>query len=163
MGSDPALSDALQFETFATFSPKFLTPDSAAATESGASGWCSPEMRRAQGEWLLAEQAPRAAVVAESLFREALELSRGQGAVSWELRAASSLARLCKADGRTRFAQDLMTETLNKCEQHSRTADLTDARDLLARLSSDAIAKTARHRQVRRRAPNRFEASRRSR
>jgi predicted ATPase/DNA-binding winged helix-turn-helix (wHTH) protein len=160
----PLLSDALQFETFATFSPMFLTPEAAAPTESGASGWCSPEIRRVQGEWLLAQQAPQAAAAAEDLFRQALEISRRQGSVSWELRAAISLGRLWKADGRTRVAQDLIAEVLSKCEQQRRTADLTDATVLLAALESDKIAsKSERNHPARRRASNRTRASRHGR
>jgi predicted ATPase/DNA-binding winged helix-turn-helix (wHTH) protein len=159
----PILSDPLQFETFATFSAKFLTAEAAALADSGVSGWCGPEIRRAQGDWLLAQQAPQAAAAAEALFREALEMSRRQGAVSWELRAAISLARLWKADGRTRAAQDLIAEVLNKCEQHS-TADLSDAAILLAGLDSGkSAAETARNRPLRRRVSIRSSASRRRR
>jgi predicted ATPase/DNA-binding winged helix-turn-helix (wHTH) protein len=155
----PRLSDDLQFETFATFSPRFLTPEGAAPTETGGSGWCSPEIRRVQGEWLLREQAPHAASAAEDLFRDALELSRRQGAVSWELRAAMSLARLCKTDGRARLAQDLMAEVLNKFDQQRANADVNDALTLLASLDSDK-SRSGRSRSVGRRASNLSRASR---
>ena len=157
----PQLSDDLQFETFATFSPTFLTPEGAAPTETGGSGWCSPEIRRVQGEWLLSEKAPHAASAAEDLFREALELSRRQGAVSWELRAAMSLARLCKTDGRSRIAQDLMAEVLNKFDQQHGNADVNDALALLASLDSDkSPSRSGRGRSVGRRASHLSRASR---
>lgn len=157
----PKLSDPLQFETFATFSATFLTSEAATATDTGASGWCSAEIRRVQGEWLLARQAPNAAEAAADLFHVALEISRRQGAVSWELRAAMSLARLWKADGRTRAAQQLVAEVLNKCEQQRCTADLTDATHLLASLATDRIShKTTGKRSMRRRVAHDTKASR---
>ena len=157
----PALSDPLQFETFATFSPKFFNPQAAAPSESGSSGWCTPEIRRVQGEWLLAERAPQAAAGAEDLFRESVELSQRQGAVSWELRAAMSLACLWKGDGRTRIAQELLAGVLSKCEQQRPTADLTAATNVLRSLDSEKTASTsARRHLVRRRSSNRAAVSR---
>jgi predicted ATPase/DNA-binding winged helix-turn-helix (wHTH) protein len=159
--SVPTVSDSLQCETFATFSLKLLSPQAAAPTDEGRSAWASPEIRRVQGEWLLAQQAPQAAANAEDLFREALELSQRQGAVSWELRAATSLARLWKADGRTRIAQETLAGVLNKCEQQRRTSDLTDATLLLASLDRDKAASTsARRLPGRRRVSNRATVSR---
>jgi hypothetical protein len=160
----PVLTDALQFETFATFSSIFLTPEAAAPTDAGTSGWCSAEIRRSQGIGLLAQQAPQAAIGAEELFREALEIARRQGAVSWELRAATSLARLWHDEGRTRAAADLLGEVLAKCEPQRPTADLAEATTLLFSLDSGATATTAtRHRAVRRRAATRKPVMRRLR
>jgi predicted ATPase len=45
---------------------------------------------------------------AEALFREAIETARGQQAKSWELRAATSLARLWQRQGKRREARELL-------------------------------------------------------
>ena len=54
------------------------------------------ELARVKGELLLLQGAPGAAGAAEDHFRQALNEARRQAALSWELRAATSLARwLC--------------------------------------------------------------------
>jgi predicted ATPase len=53
------------------------------------------ELMRVKGELLLLQGAPEAAA-AEHYFRQALDWARRQGALSWELRAATSLARLLR-------------------------------------------------------------------
>jgi hypothetical protein len=52
------------------------------------------ELLRIKGALVLLEGAPDAAGAAEGHFRRALECTHRQGALSWELRAATSLARL---------------------------------------------------------------------
>jgi hypothetical protein len=51
---------------------------------------------RIRGELLLLQGAPRAAAAAEDHYRQALGWARRQGAMSWELRAAISPARLLR-------------------------------------------------------------------
>jgi len=158
----PTLTDSLQIETFATFSSQFLTPEAASRAANGVSGWCSAEIRRMQGEWLLAERAPGATSEAEALFREAIDIAQCQQAVSWELRAVISLGRLLKAEGRTAAARELVTEILSHCEQERRTADLTDASSLLISLHSGKLtARVVHHRPSRGRPVERSRLPRR--
>src|SRR6202040_4428712 len=63
--------------------------------------WTMAELVRAKGELLLLHGAPGAAAVAEDHFRQALDWARRQEALSWELRAATSLARLLRNQGRS--------------------------------------------------------------
>src|SRR5438309_10506810 len=58
------------------------------------------EFLRIKGEILLRADAANAATAAEDLFRQAIELGRRQDAFSWELRSATSLARLYHRQGR---------------------------------------------------------------
>src|SRR6266403_920218 len=58
------------------------------------------ELMRVKGELLLLQGAPAAAAAAEDHFRQALDWARRQGALSWKLRAATSLARLLQNQGR---------------------------------------------------------------
>jgi hypothetical protein len=53
----------------------------------------SPELLRIKGGLLLADGRPDAAVSAEEQFLQALDWARRQDVLSWELRAATSLAR----------------------------------------------------------------------
>jgi predicted ATPase len=57
---------------------------------------------------LLRSGASGAAAAAETLFRRSLETARRQDALSWELRAATSLARLWRDQQRIREAHDLL-------------------------------------------------------
>jgi predicted ATPase len=69
--------------------------------------WCLAELLRVKGELLLIQRLQNAAGTAEDLFLEALGWARRQGALSWELRAATSLARLWRGEGRTGDAREL--------------------------------------------------------
>jgi predicted ATPase len=79
------------------------TPKGLAAIEEAISRserteerWAMAELVRVKGELLLLQGAPGAAAAAEHHFRQALDWARRQGALSWELRAATSLARLLR-------------------------------------------------------------------
>ena len=63
---------------------------------------------RMKGDLMLQQATPPLAIEAEDCFRTANEIAREQGALSWELRIALSLARLRMAQGR----QDEVTATL---------------------------------------------------
>ena len=56
------------------------------------------ELHRLKGELLLA-RSPSDQAEAETSFREAIDVARRQSAKSWELRAATSLARLWQKQG----------------------------------------------------------------
>jgi predicted ATPase len=75
--------------------------------ESCESLWCLPEVLRAKGEiLLLPNEADRTA--AEDHFRRSLDLARRQGALSWELRTAISIARLQRDQSSVEEARDLL-------------------------------------------------------
>jgi len=70
--------------------------------------WLAAELHRHKGELLLRLGQPDAA---EELYRKALGIAEGQGAKLWELRAAASLARLHRDQGRHAEARDLRSLT----------------------------------------------------
>ncbi len=70
---------------------------------------------------------------AEALFREAIEIARGQQAKSWELRAATSLARPWQRYKR-REARELLAPVYVWFTEGFDTHDLIDAKALLAEL-----------------------------
>ena len=57
-------------------------------------GWLAPELLRIKGELLLLQGTAGTTEAVEDVFRQALDGAREYGALSWELRAATSLARL---------------------------------------------------------------------
>jgi predicted ATPase len=93
-----------------------------------------PELHRLEGELRLClDQADRQR--AETSFRQALETARQQQAKSWELRAATSLARLWSEQSRRSEARDLLAPIYGWFTEGFDTADLKDAKALL-----DALA-----------------------
>ena len=72
---------------------------------------------------------------AEACFRKALEIAQKQQAKSWELRAATSLARLWQGQGKTTEACDLLTPVYNWFTEGFDTRDLKDAKALLEGLT----------------------------
>jgi predicted ATPase len=72
---------------------------------------------------------------AASSFEAALERARSQQAMSWELRASTSLARLWGEQGRRAEAQDLLARVYGWFTEGFDTADLKEARALLDELA----------------------------
>ncbi|MBV8320503.1 MAG: transcriptional regulator, partial [Hyphomicrobiales bacterium] len=93
--------------------------------------WMIVELLRMKGEHVRLQDAPGASAVAEDLFRQALEGARRHDALSWELRAATSLARLLQAQGRSADALALLQPVYNRFTEGFGTADLRAAKALL--------------------------------
>jgi predicted ATPase len=94
------------------------------------------EIYRLKGELLLHLSSTNAAA-AETCFQQALEISRHQQARSWELRAATSLARLWQQQGKRQDAYALLVPVYNWFTEGFDTADLQEARALLEALADD--------------------------
>ena len=73
---------------------------------------------------------------ADRAFRTAIDVARGQGAKSWELRATTSLARLLAKQGKREEARSRLAEIYNWFTEGFDTADLKDAKALLDKLKS---------------------------
>ncbi|MEE9145800.1 MAG: hypothetical protein V3U27_00180, partial [Candidatus Tectomicrobia bacterium] len=72
--------------------------------------------------------------VAEACFHQALAVARAQQAKSWELRAATSLARLWQSQDKRQEARDLLAPVYEWFTEGFDTADLQEAKRLLDRL-----------------------------
>ena len=72
---------------------------------------------------------------AESHFTAALAIARRQQAKSWELRAATSYARLMRDQGRVREAHDLLAPVYGWFTEGFGTKDLQEAEALLEELA----------------------------
>ena len=93
--------------------------------------WPIAELLRAKGELLLMQDGPSAVAMAEEQFRQALGWARRQEALSWELRAATSLARLLGDNGRSADAKLILRPVYDRFTEGFGTADLKTARVLL--------------------------------
>jgi len=106
-----------------------------ARSERTEERWAMAELVRVKGELLLLQGAPGAAAAAEDHFRQALDWARRQEALSWELRAATSLARLLRNQGRLPDAVACLQTVYDRFTEGFGTADLIAARQLLDELS----------------------------
>jgi hypothetical protein len=93
--------------------------------------WCIAELLRMKAEMLLNMDAPGSQSYAEELLQQSLEWARSQGALSWELRAASSLARLRLRQGKAREGHACLEPVYARFTEGFDTADLVAARQLL--------------------------------
>ena len=100
---------------------------------SGEKGW-GAEIHRLRGE-LTARLAHPDRAKAEVSFRTALTIAREQGTRGYELRAATSLARLWREQGRRGEARDLLAPVYGWFTEGFDTADLKDAKALLDELT----------------------------
>ena len=111
-----------------------LVAEALGAFEKGGRGDMVTEAYRLQGELLLRHAVPEVAQ-AEACFQQALTVARRQQAKSWELRAAMSLSRLWQCQGKRAEAYDLLAPISGWFTEGFDTADLQEAKDLLAELS----------------------------
>jgi predicted ATPase/DNA-binding winged helix-turn-helix (wHTH) protein len=93
--------------------------------------WCLAELLRIKGELLLQQAGDQSVAAAEDCFAKALDMAREQGTLSWELRAASSLARLRSDQGRHAEARQSLAAIYEKFAEGFATADLQAARAVL--------------------------------
>jgi predicted ATPase len=96
--------------------------------------WWEAEIVRLRGELLLMRN-PSGLAEAQSSFERSIEMARGQGAKSLELRATTSLARLLANQGRRDEARTMLTEIYNWFTEGLDTADLREAEALLGELT----------------------------
>jgi predicted ATPase len=94
--------------------------------------WFVAELTRRKGQLLLRQGHPE---TAEELYRKALVIAEEQEAKMWELRAAVSLARLRRDQGRCAEARDLLAPVYGWFTEGFDTPDLKEAKALLDQLS----------------------------
>jgi predicted ATPase/class 3 adenylate cyclase len=92
-----------------------------------------PEVHRTAGEIALISPEPDS-TKAEAYFERALTVARRQQTKSWELRAAMSMARLWRDQGKRQQAHDLLAPVYGWFTEGFNTIDLKDAKALLERL-----------------------------
>ena len=105
------------------------------AVETTKEKWCEAEIHRTAGEIALMSPEPDAAK-AEAYFERALVGCPGQQAKSWELRAAMSLARLWRDQGKRDEARDLLAPVYGWFTEGFDTLDLKEAKALLDELAA---------------------------
>ena len=110
------------------------TPGSGNSLQFGTGG-NAVFQRFTAGEIALKSPEPDAAK-AEAYFKRALAIAREQQAKSWELRAATSMARLWREQAKRDEARDLLASVYGWFTEGFDTLDLKEAKALLAELAS---------------------------
>jgi len=100
------------------------------AVETTKERWCEAEINRIKGE--IALKLPQlGSSQAGAYFERALTVARTQQAKSWELRAAMSMARLWRDQGKRNEARDLLAPVYGWFTEGFDTLDLKEAKILL--------------------------------
>jgi predicted ATPase len=109
-----------------------LLDDALQIVERTGERWFAAELNRHKGQLLLRQGHSEAA---EELYRKAFSIAEEQGAKLWELRAAASLARLRRDQGRRPEARNLLAPIYSWFTEGFDTPDLKEAKALLGELS----------------------------
>jgi adenylate cyclase len=112
---------------------KLLAEAKTIADKTGESFY-EAELYRLKGELLL-QQSPDNATEAETCFQQAISTAQSQSAKSWELRAATSLARLWQQQDKRQDAYDILASVYSWFTEGFDTANLIEAKALLDELS----------------------------
>jgi predicted ATPase len=103
--------------------------------ETTKESWFEAEVYRIAGEIALKSLVPDPEK-AEAYFDRALAVARQQQAKSWELRAAMSLARLWRDQGKRDEARELLAPVYGWFTEGFDTRDLKEAKALIEELSA---------------------------
>jgi predicted ATPase len=123
------------------FTEALATIDQALASANrGGECWFVAELLRIKGEVLLRRAGDQSLLAAERSFCEALDVAREQGALSWELRTALSVARLRVGQDRPDDARQLLVPVYNRFTEGFETPDLRSASAMLQLLPSHPAA-----------------------
>jgi predicted ATPase len=109
--------------------------DATTAIETTKERWCEAEVHRIDGEITLIALEPDS-VKAQAYFERALAAARQQPAKSWELRAAMSMARRGRDQGKRQQAHDLLAPVYSWFTEGFDTSDLKEAKTLLEQLNA---------------------------
>jgi predicted ATPase len=105
------------------------------AIDKNKETWFEADVHRVAGE--IALKSPDiGSVKGETYFEQALAIARQQQAKSWELRAAMSMARLCRDQGKRYEARDLLAPVYGWFSEGFDTLDLKEAKALLEELAA---------------------------
>jgi predicted ATPase len=110
-----------------------MLTEALALVDATGARWCEAELHRLKGEFLLQQSLDHQGE-AEACFHQAIAIAQSQQAKSWELHAATSLARLWQQQGKRQDAHDLLAPVYGWFTEGFDTADLKDAKALLHEL-----------------------------
>src|SRR5262249_31554373 len=105
------------------------------AIETTKEQWCEAEVNRIAGEIALMSPEPDT-TKAEAYFERALAIARQQHAKSWALRAAMSMARPLRDQGKVQQARVLLVQVYGWCPEGYDPRDVREAKALSQELAA---------------------------
>jgi len=117
-------------DMMATLAAPLVTDRGVGRVRDGRVGWCAPEILRASAMQSLRRGADPARV--REAVGEALALAHRKGMLAWELRAATSLARLWSSAGEPARGRDTLAAVCERFTEGFATADWRAAQRALA-------------------------------
>jgi predicted ATPase/DNA-binding winged helix-turn-helix (wHTH) protein len=124
----------LQKETLATLTSNAMEPMSIESDRMTERSWCTPELLRVEAEKIVVSD-PDNIVAAQKLLLRAVDLARQQNALAWELRAATSLARIHAKTDKCVESRDALALVRSRLAEGQDSLDAVAADRLLAELS----------------------------
>jgi predicted ATPase/DNA-binding winged helix-turn-helix (wHTH) protein len=131
-----APGSTMQRDLLATVSERWVDAATIARARSNRRSWCAPEVLRTAAEIDLRKRGSAARVDAQGHFTEAIEWARAQQALAWELRAATSLARLLNSVGQPDEARACLEPVYARFDEGHETKDLRAAAHLLEQMAA---------------------------
>ena len=108
-----------------------LTGEALEHCQRNDENWIMPELLRVKCALMERQGLADSTMAAEEHYLRSLDMARGQGAVSWQLRTAISLARLWNGQRRAGEARELLSPIYDRFTEGFATADLQTAKALL--------------------------------
>ena len=131
----PRGRDAVEKDMIATLDDSGLEETTLARAEQDIAGWCAPEVLRVQALALLRVDPAAGSARGQALLERSLALAGFQGALSWELRSATSLAQLHARQGRAGLAQAVLESVHGRFREGLATRDVAIAGALLEEIA----------------------------
>lgn len=94
-------------------------------------GWCLAEILRVRGELLSQSAGPERLSEAEAALKNAMKVARSQDAKTWELRAATSLAKFRLKHGGSNDIREMLQRVINSMPEQNDTRDLRLAQQIV--------------------------------
>ncbi|MDR9752369.1 winged helix-turn-helix domain-containing protein [Pseudomonas sp. SZMC_28357] len=123
----PTHGSGLVRDVMVTLDPRRVDYVLLARAEDGSAGWSSAEIFRAEAERVLSHNPTQA----EALLQRSLAVARQQGARAWELRSATSLARVWQSQGNAPQAFALLAPVYAGFTEGLATPDVLAAQQVL--------------------------------
>ena len=128
ISASSASISGLLLDTIQTMNPSITR---AGPQPLGIVGWSAPERLRVHGDWILRQNAAEAGPHAKTVFERSLQLAENQRALSWALRAATSLYRIRLKGDSSQTDRKRLESLCSRFSEGSRTRDLRTAQSLL--------------------------------
>jgi hypothetical protein len=122
---------SLQADTLVTFDAEMLDEIAMERARAGLAGWANPEMLRVTALRLLKSTRADRLAAASALLDEAMEQAGRQSALAWQLRIATTMGEMYRANGRPAMLRQVLEPVFERLTEGFDTADALHARGLL--------------------------------